>query len=74
MDSFLEEMELKVVLVKDDMLYEFEDYFMIQDKKDVFCYQDKFYKKSSLLSEVEYCKRIFVEEKEKIELFLQKVE
>ena len=46
MDSFLEEMELKVVLVKDDMLYEFEDYFMIQDKKDVFCYQDKFYKKS----------------------------
>ena len=56
------------------MLYEFEDYFMIQDKKDVFCYQDKFYKKSILLSEVEYCKRIFGEEKEKIEPFLQKVE
>lgn len=74
MDSFLEEMELKVILVKDDMLYEFEDYFMIQDKKDVFCYQDKFYKKSILLSEVEYCKRIFGEEKEKIEPFLQKVE
>lgn len=74
MDSLLEEIELKIVLLKDDMLYEFEDYFMIQDKKDVFYYQDKFYKKQICLSEVEYCHLLFGDEKEKIEPFLQKVQ
>ena len=72
MDSFLEEMELKIVLLKNDILYEFNDFFYIQDKKDVYSFQEKFYKKEIKLSEIEYCNYIFGEKKEKIMPFLRK--
>lgn len=73
MDSFLEEMELKIVLLKKDILYEFEDFYYIQDEKEVFYYQNKFYKKKIKLSEIEYCNYIFGQDKEKIYPFLKKV-